>query len=160
MKKILVSVIAIVMTQFVACKPSKTVANKDVKEVEIQAKGTETQTKTVKKQNLSIKEKMESTKTFYELGCRNEKDIYTFMEITESNWNAIREYKSFTAEELDAILNTPVNKYFGIVGFALRFAYEMKEYTPADMYKASINILKTWFNSDDPAKWSLNDFLN
>jgi len=167
MKKILVLVIAIIMTQFIACKPSKTTADKNVKEVETQAKTVadkdvkevETEAKT-KKNKLSIKEKMQSTKTLYEFGCRNEKDIYTFMEITESNWNIIRESKSFTAEELNAILNTPANKYFGIIGLALRFAYEMKDYTPEDLYKASINTLKTWFNSEDPNKWTLPDAFN
>jgi len=149
MKKILILVIAITMTQFIACKPSKTATDKDAKEVEAQAK-------TEKKQTLSIKEKMESTKTFYEFECRTEKDIYTFMEITESNWNAIRESKSFTAEQLDAILKTPVNEYFRTTGIALRFAYGMKEYISADMYNASINTLKTWFNSEDPNKWIFN----
>jgi hypothetical protein len=150
MKKILVLVMALFIAQFIACKPSKTAADKE-------ASGVEAQTKTVKKQNLSIKEKMESKKTFHEFGCRTEKDIYTFMEISESNWNIIRDSKSFTTEELDATLNNPVKEYFGITGIALRFAYNMKDYAPEDLYKASISILKTWFNSEDPNKWIFPD---
>ena len=151
MKKILILVIAITMTQFIACKPSKTATDKDAKEVEAQAK-------TEKKQTLSIKEKMQSTKTFYEFGCRNEKDIYTFMEISESNWNTFRDSKSFSDEKLGEILNTPVNEYFATVGIALRLAYNLKDYTD-DLYNnAILSILKSWFNSEDPAKWTFPDF--
>jgi len=148
MKKILVLFIAVTLSQFIACKPSKTVADKEVGVVEAQEK-------TEKKQTLSIKEKMESTKTFYEFGCRNEKDIYTFMEISESNWFTLKSSESFSADNLDAVLNTPVNKYFGIVGFALRLAYNMKDNVPEDLYKASLSILKSWFHSEDPDKWTL-----
>ena len=148
MKKILILVIAITLSQFIACKPSKTSADNEVGVVEAQEK-------TEKKQTLSIKEKMESTKTFYEFGCRNEKDIYTFMEISESNWFTLKSSESFSADNLDAILNMPVNKYFGIVGFALRLAYNMKDNVPEDLYKASLSILKSWFHSEDPDKWTL-----
>jgi len=36
----------------------------------------------------------------------------------------------------------------------------MKDYTPEDLYKASINTLKSWFNSEDPSKWTLPDAFN
>jgi hypothetical protein len=150
MKKILVLGMALFIMLFAACKPSKTAADNE-------AGGVEAQAKTEKKQNLSIKEKMESTKTFYEFGCRTEKDIYTFMEISESNWNNLKDSDSLSVENLDAILNTPVNEYFGIVGFALRFAYNMKDYAPENLYKAAMSILKTWFNSEDPDKWIFPD---
>jgi len=104
---------------------------------------------------MSIKEKMESTKTFYKFGCRNEKDIYTFMEISESNWYTLKSSKSFSTDNLDAVLNTPVNKYFAVVGFALKLAYSMKDNVPEDLYKASLSTLKSWFNSEDPDKWTL-----
>jgi uncharacterized protein YxeA len=148
MKKILVLVIAITLSQIIACKPSKTAADKEFS-------GVEAQEKTEKKQTISIKEKMESTKTFYEFGCRNEKDIYTFMEISESNWYTLKSSESLSADNLDAILNMPVNQYFGIVGFALRLAYNMKDNVPEELYKASLSILKSWFNSEDPDKWTL-----
>jgi len=150
MKKILVLVMAILMTQIAACKPSKTAADKEVS-------GVEAQEKTVKKQTLSIEEKMKSTKTLYEFGCRTEKDVYSFMEISESNWNTIKNSQTFSDENLETILNTPANKYFGTVGFALILAYGMKDYVPENLYKASIIIFKTWFNSEDPDKWIFPD---
>jgi uncharacterized protein YxeA len=150
MKKILVLIMALFIALSAACKPSKTAADKEAGSVEAQEK-------TVKKQNLSIKEKMESSKTFYEFGCRTEKDIYTFMEISEANWNILKDSGSFTTEELDATLNTPVSKYFGITGIALRFAYNMRDYASEDLYKATMSILKTWFNSEDPDKWIFPD---
>jgi len=154
MKKILVLVIVIILTQFTGCKQSKKPADNGVNTVEAQT-AVEAQEKIEKKQTLSIKEKMESTKTFYEFGCRNDKDIYTFMEISESNWFTLKSSKSFSADNLDAVLNTPANKYFGIVGFALRLAYNMKDNVPEDLYKASLSILKSWFHSEDPDKWTL-----
>jgi hypothetical protein len=47
-----------------------------------------------------------------------------------------------------------------MIYFAIQLASQTKDYVPADIYNASVNTLKTWFNSDDPAKWSFNDFLN
>jgi hypothetical protein len=152
MKKILVLIMVIIMTQFAACKQSKNSADKGVNAVEAQAK-------TEKKQTLSIKEKMESSKPFYEYGCRTEKDIYTFMEISDANWKTIKNSESFSPEVLDAILNTPVRKYFGTIGFALRFAYEMKDsdFADDDLYKTSLSVFKTWFNSEDPDTWKFPD---
>jgi len=158
MKKNLVLVIVIILTQFTGCKQSKKPADNGVNAVEAQT-AVEAQEKIEKKQTLSIKEKMESPKTFYEFGCRTEKDIYTFMEISESNWKTIRNSESFSPEVLDSILNTPVSKYFGTIGFALRFAYEMKDSDFADeaLYKTSLSVFKTWFNSEDPNTWKFPD---
>jgi len=151
MKKILVLTMVVILTQFAGCKQSKNTADKGVNTVGVQA--VEAQAKTEKKQTLSIKEKMESSKTFYEFGCRTEKDIYTFLEISESNWKTVLDSNNIPIENLDSILNTPVNEYFFNIGFAIKLAYGMKEYIPDDYYKACFNILKTWFNSEDPDTW-------